>query len=661
MPPLAKTLLSTSWLRYAAKAGFDIGAAALVVFLAFAIRLGGDVAAYQSVILKGMGVSAIVSAIVFTYFGMYRGLWRYASLPDLVNIVKAVSVAQLVFIAVMFQTVRLADFPRSVVFIQWLLLVMVLGGARLGYRMMLTELHRPKTADSTEALKRLLLVGTDATIEAFVRALTNSPAWNYRIVGLIAGQDSSLVGRSIHGIRILGSPTQLEQVVQKLEAAGARPDTVVFSSSVFESHDSYFTEFARKAEALGLTLTKLPRMDEFQRQIAAGDISPKPLTIEDILGRPQHKLDTATVRELVTGRRVLITGAGGSIGSELARQVASFKPAHLTLLDNSEFNLYSIEQDVTRQYPLQPYRAVLADVRSATRIGEIMAQQQPEVVFHAAALKHVPMVERDPAEGVLTNVIGTRHVADAAQANGARAVVLISTDKAVNPTNVMGAAKRLAEYYCQALDLEGAQAANAIPCHFMTVRFGNVLGSSGSVVPLFRQQIAAGGPVTVTHPDMRRYFMSIPEAVGLVLQASSHGLQLQEARGKIFVLDMGEPVRILDIAQRMIRMSRAPGAPEIEIVFSGLRPGEKLYEELFNSNEIADKTSVPGVLAAAPCPIELGVLRRVLANLENAALAGDAQGVRNILQAVVPGYKPDTLAAEPTALSSLPGRSDQAS
>lgn len=624
--------------RFWLKIGFDVVAAIISLVLAFAIRLGGDFSPdYIQLAIICIPVSALICALTFYSFGMYRGLWRFASLGDLINIIKAVTVAQLIFVVTMFQFMRLETFPRSVVIIQWLLLVMLIGGARLSYRLLLNQFQLRNSNTQTQSIRRLLLVGTDETAELFIRSVTANLGWQHRIVGIIDGSDGKLVGRSIHGLRIVGRPDELEQVVTDLASRGQRPDTLVFSASVFEHKEDFFSDFARRAEQLGLHLTRLPRLADFRQQLEGGNLSPQPLTIEELLGRPQRSIDMDQVRQLVCGRRVLITGAGGSIGSELSRQIASFAPAHLVLLDHSEFNLYDIEQSLLRSAPTLSHTAVLADVRDRHRIERVFRQTQPNVVFHAAALKHVPMVERDPAEGILTNVIGTQNVADAARTTGVQAMVLISSDKAVNPTNVMGAAKRLAEYYCQANDLDEAQGANR--CRFMTVRFGNVLGSSGSVVPLFRQQIAAGGPVTVTHPEMRRYFMSIPEAIGLVLQASAHGLESNAARGRIFVLDMGEPIKILDVARRMIRLARPDAVNQISIVFTGLRPGEKLYEELFNSNETASKTDVPGVLSATPCPIELPVLRRVLANLERAAHEGDAAAIIAILKAVVPGYR----------------------
>jgi O-antigen biosynthesis protein WbqV len=339
--------------------------------------------------------------------------------------------------------------------------------------------------------------------------------------------------------------------------------------------------------------------------------------------------------ELVRGRRVLVTGAGGSIGAELVRQIAQRGPARLDLVDNSEFALYAIDREVEENWPHVPRRATIGDVREADAMRHVLARAAPEIVFHAAALKHVPLLEANPAQGALTNAIGTRNVADAAVAAGAHAMVLISTDKAVNPTNVLGATKRLAEIFCQARD------AQSVSTRFVAVRFGNVLGSSGSVVPLFQRQLGAGGPITVTHPDIERYFMTIREACELVLQASVLALAGDgTSRGSLLVLEMGGPVRILDLAKRMIRLAGKRPERDIAISFTGLRPGEKLYEELFYKDELNTATSVPGIQLAVSPPVDAASIEADLAALEAVALRCDDAGVVATLQRILPSYKP---------------------
>jgi O-antigen biosynthesis protein WbqV len=375
------------------------------------------------------------------------------------------------------------------------------------------------------------------------------------------------------------------------------------------------------------------------------------IEIEDLLDRPQVPLDREGMARLVQGRRVLVTGAGGTIGGELARQVAALGPASLALLDHGEYVLYEIDLELRERHPEVPRRAILADVRDAARMTRLMAEIRPELVFHAAALKHVPMVENNPLEGLLTNALGTSIVADAARKAGVALMVLISTDKAVNPSSIMGASKRLAEMYCQALDRDARAGKNMRDARsagggmrLVTVRFGNVLGSTGSVVPLFRRQLERGGPLTVTHPDMSRYFMTVREAVGLVLQASVVGATDREDQppelreGGIFVLDMGAPVKIVDLARRMIRLAGLKPDEDVEIRFTGLRPGEKLFEELFHGQEPPQPTNFPGLLVAVPRTTDAAQMRAAIAEIAVMAEAGDRDGALARLGALVPEF-----------------------
>ena len=368
----------------------------------------------------------------------------------------------------------------------------------------------------------------------------------------------------------------------------------------------------------------------------------KPVAIEDLLNRPQVPLDRDGMARLIQGRRVIVTGAGGTIGSELARQVAAFGPEMLILLDNGEYALWQIDLELAETHPSVPRHALLADIRDEARIRAVFEAVRPELVFHAAALKHVPMVEDNPLEGLLTNVAGTRHVADAARAVGVRAMVLISTDKAVNPTSVMGASKRLAEMYCQALDIAARTAGQGMAC--ITVRFGNVLGSTGSVVPLFQRQLARGGPLTVTHPDMQRYFMTVREAVGLVLQASVlrvGGAELPAGeQGGIFVLDMGKPVKIVDLARQIIRLAGLQPDADVEIRFTGLRPGEKLYEELFHGKEPPAPIGHPGLLMATPRTADPALVGRAIDEIAAACRGGQARMALTLLGRLVPEFEP---------------------
>lgn len=383
-------------------------------------------------------------------------------------------------------------------------------------------------------------------------------------------------------------------------------------------------------------MSRLPDPRRLERAGAAKS-EIRPIEVEDLLGRPQRVLDRSGLERMVAGRRVLVTGAGGTIGGELVRQLAALGPSYLALLDNAEYQLYLIDHEMAERWPDLPRVAILGDVRDRVRIDQVLARERPDLVFHAAAFKHVPLVEANPNEGVLTNVAGTRVVADAAAAAGVAAMVLISTDKAVNPASLMGVSKRVAESYCQALDVAALARGGT---RFVTVRFGNVLGSTGSVVPLFQRQIAAGGPLTVTDPEMTRYFMTVREAVELVLQACDLALSgPKDESGAIHVLEMGQPVKILDLARQMIRLAGLRPGDDIKITFTGLRPGEKLYEELFHDQENLVATGRPGILLARPRTADLAILARALDEIEEAARNRRTDDTLAALLRLVPEYQ----------------------
>jgi FlaA1/EpsC-like NDP-sugar epimerase len=455
----------------------------------------------------------------------------------------------------------------------------------------------------------------------------------------------SFQGRQIHGARVLGRLDDLATTVARLARQGVCVQRVILTDPAVIDGATKRRLFEQAGE-LGLSVARLPRLTELQDAAEDSPIRLQPVTLEDLLGRPQFAHEQARLDQLIGGRRVLITGAGGTIGGELTRQIAALRPCQLILLDSSEFNLYAIDLELGERHPSVPFRPMLCDIRDRDRVMGIFAAERPELVFHAAALKHVPMVEMNPSEGVLTNVVGTRNVADAAAKYGALAMVQVSTDKAVKPTSVMGASKRLAEFYCQALDLEGNGVGRG--ARFMTVRFGNVLGSSGSVVPLFQRQLARGGPLTVTHPEIRRYFMSVQEAVALVLQASAHGLEESAARGQIFVLDMGKPAKIVDVARQVIRLAGMRPDIDVKIEFTGLRPGEKLYEELFDDGEDRLQGGVDGIFVAISKSINLEVLRRLFDELASASRQQDRVTLLRLLAHAVPSYhNPEAAPAPP--------------
>jgi O-antigen biosynthesis protein WbqV len=630
----------------------DAIVACLTVSLALYLRLGNEAFALAPADVALMTASFLaISASSFTFFGVYRGVWRYASLGDLMVIIKATTVAVLLFIACMYLFKQLDSIPRSVPVIQWFLLVVVLGGSRFSYRLFRHQHQALAPRDQPAAPIPVLLVGACEGAEQFIRATKADPNAPYKVVGVV-DDHAEFQGRFIHGVPVLGMCNELTAVLARLASRGVRPQRLIMADATGKRNDAATQEMLHTAERLGLTAACLPRLTDFRDTPKDGEIDLQPIALEDLLGRPQAPLDREAISRLIAGRRVLITGAGGTIGSELTRQIAALRPVELTLVDFSEFNLYSIEIDLRERHPSLHCRAVLCNIRDRERVMQLFAAHRPELVFHAAALKHVPMVELNKGEGVLTNVLGTRNVADAASRYGARAMVQVSTDKAVNPTNVMGASKRLAEFYCQALDVAtnpDRDREQPSP-RFMTVRFGNVLGSSGSVVPLFQRQLARGGPLTVTHPDIKRYFMTVREAVELILQASAHGLQHPEERGKIFVLDMGEAIKIVDVARQMIRLAGLRPDEDIEITFTGLRPGEKLYEELFDRDEKRLPAAVDGVLVAASQPINLEILRRVFDELLAASLREDDIAVQHLIQHLLPGYQPGE--ARPAAADS---------
>jgi len=573
----------------------------------------------------------VVSAIVFRVMGLYRGVWRYASANDLVRITKAVTLAILIFLPITFVSTRLEELPRSMTVINWGVMMVLLGGPRFGYRLFKDgrlDLRR----DESRRIPALLIGAGDGA-DLFVRAMAHAPTAHYRVIGAI-DDEQSRVGWHIHGVEVLGHlDDDLAEIVDRLDRAGDRPQRLIITNEGLRGER--VARLLDVADRLGIPLSRVPKLTDLRRHSTGIDV--RPIAIEDLLNRPQTVLDRDGMRDLIAGKRILVTGAGGSIGSELVRQISDFGPARLVLVDNSEYQLYLVDMELAERHAGLARVGMLADVRDRGKIDRVFATEKPELVFHAAALKHVPMVELHPTEGVLTNVHGTRNVAEACHTHGVAAMVMISTDKAVNPTNVMGATKRIAESYCQALDLAHGELTGAT--RYVTVRFGNVLGSTGSVVPLFQKQLAKGGPLTVTHPDVERYFMTIREAVELVLQASV--LRAHDAHdpgGRLFVLDMGDPVKIVDLARQMIRLAGLRPGEDVKIEFTGLRPGEKLTEELFHTQEPLVPTSVKGIQLASPRTADAAVLVRALDGLIEVAQKGDSDATLARLKMLVPEF-----------------------
>ncbi|HEV8680997.1 MAG TPA: nucleoside-diphosphate sugar epimerase/dehydratase [Stellaceae bacterium] len=624
----------------------DVAMAGLAFALGLYLRLGDAMLANEPelTILYGIAFTA-VAAVAFLITGLYRGIWRYASLPDLFAIARAATLTVLVFLPVMFLFTRLDALPRSLLLIDWLVLIALLGGPRLGYRLFKDRGLDHLLESSRGARVPVLLISTKEGADTFIRETVRDRNSVYRVVGMLSDTPSR-VGRQIYGVPVLGTIDALDSVVAALDRRGRRPQKLVITAQGLSGAE--IRHLLDRADALAIPLARLPRLTEFQTTRADEARVIEPIAIEDLLGRSQAVLDRAAMAQLIRGRRVLVTGAGGTIGSELARQIAAFAPARLILVDNSEFLLYAIDGEVRERWPDLAVRPLLGDVRDRVRVAAVIAAEQPQIVFHAAALKHVPMVEANPIEGVLTNVVGSRNVAEAARDHGAQLVVMISTDKAVDPTSVMGATKRLAEGICQALDLDAARRGTS-GTRFVTVRFGNVLGSTGSVVPLFARQLAAGGPLTVTDPEVSRFFMTVREAVELVLEASATlpAADDGDSRGKIFVLDMGEPVKIVDLARQMIRLAGLTPERDIKISYIGLRPGEKLHEALFHADEAPVATRNPALRLAAPRTADYAVLARSIDELDEQARLGREARVLDLLRRLVPEYRGDVGLARP--------------
>ena len=599
--------------------------------------------------LAGGAITLLVAGVPFRLSQQY---WRFAGIGDLIGVASSSVLCAALFSLLLVATgfpLPTSTFP----IVHALVLALALGAPRVAYRM--RHARWPGLASGEEA-RPVLLIGAGEGADLFLRALEYGRG-AYRVLGILS-LGKAQTGRRIHGQAILGTVDAAPQVLARLREEGRLPSALVVTEP--DLAGAPLASLLETADAAGVPVRRVPRPFALQSAARGAEtLQLAPIAIEDLLNRPEAPLDREGMARLVEGRRVLVTGAGGTIGSELARQVAALGPASLLLLDSGEYALWQIDLELGESHPGVARRAVVADIRDEARVRDVFAQFRPELVFHAAALKHVPIVEANPLEGLLTNAVGTRHVADAARAAGASAMVLISTDKAVNPTSIMGASKRLAEMYCQALDVAACRAGEPMREHgrehaggmrCVTVRFGNVLGSTGSVVPLFRRQLERGGPLTVTHPDMRRYFMTVREAVGLVLEATVLGLR-RDGDGSIFVLDMGDPVKIVDLARQMIRLAGLRPDEDVAIRFTGLRPGEKLSEELFHGKEFLARTDHPSLLTAAPRTADPAIVGRAVEEMATACRAGQERTALAILGRMVPEFQH---AGEPSR-AALPG------
>ena len=612
---------------------YDLLLAALSFVAAYVVAYGIPLVYFIPGIPARTAVFTLICAFCFVSFSVTRGSWRYVSIPEVLAVIKAVIFAVAIYTIGAFLVSRGDNVPRSVPILTGLFLIAGLTTSRLIYRMVMDGLRvRSFGGAGPNRLtgRNVLVCGLNDEAEGFIRTTQRSRAGQICVVGIIDDAGVAL-SRTVQGVPVLGGLSNIELFIKRLADSGITVSELVITER--QPTRQRLSEILELASTVRLKVSRLPDFTDTASVTSTSLFEPKPIELGDLLGRPELHADVEGVARLVNDKIILATGAGGSIGSELCRQIAALSPRRLVITDSSEFNIYMLDKELRQSFPHVPITSLIVNVRDAGRVARLFTDFKPEVVFHAAALKHVPLVEDNPIEGIKTNVLGTRNVADAALANEAATFVMISTDKAVNPTNIMGATKRAAEAYCQSLDVSGSKT------RFKTVRFGNVLGSNGSVVPRFQEQIAAGGPITVTHPHIVRYFMTIPEAVRLVLHASARALVRHSERGKIMVLDMGKPVRIVDLAERMIQLAGFKRS-EIDIVFTGLRPGEKLYEELFDPSEVQDGDTTDGFVVASPRVIDKALLLRTLGELEGATQREDAARAIELLSHIVPEYKP---------------------
>lgn len=587
-------------------------------------------------LLRILPYFVIFSVVVCYVFRLTTTKWRFISLPDFFNIVKASTVLALMLLVLDYIFIApnvygTFFFGKTTIIIYWFLQNFALGGLRVAYR----YFRYTRTLSQARGLDAAptLLVGRAADAEVLLRGIESGAVKRTWPVGVLSPSVSDR-GQSIRGIPVLGGIDDLADVVDDFSRRERPIERLVMMPSAFEADASPESVLTR-ARKLGLTVSRLPSLE------GSGE-APRlaPVAVEDLLLRPSVKIDYQRLETFVRGKSVVVTGGGGSIGSEICDRVVTFGASRLLIVENAEPALHAVVESLTAKFPTAIIEGRIADIRDRARIMHLLAEFKPGIVFHAAALKHVPILERDWGEGVKTNIFGTVNVADAAVSAGAEAMVMISTDKAIEPVSMLGLTKRFAEMYCQALDRELLSRANGkTPMRLISVRFGNVLASNGSVVPKFKAQIEAGGPVTVTHPDMVRYFMTIREACDLVVTAATHALGPVRPDVSVYVLNMGQPVKIVDLAERIIRLSGLQPGYDIEIVFTGVRPGERLNEILFAHEEPTAEIGIAGIVAARPNEPPLDTLQRWLSTLDKAVGSEQRSVIVGVLKDAIPEFK----------------------
>jgi FlaA1/EpsC-like NDP-sugar epimerase len=575
-----------------------------------------------------------LSVIVCYVFNLTTTKWRFISLPDALNILRTATVLTVALLVLDYIFVAPNVYGgfflgKVTIVLYWFLEVFSLSALRFAYRYFryTRALHHARTEDASPTL----LIGRAADVEILLRGIESGAVKRLWPVGLLSPSRADL-GQLIRNIPVLGGIDDFEEVVRDLARRGKPIARLVMAPSAFEP-ESHPESVLMRARRLGLIVNRLPSLESGEAPRLT------PVVVEDLLLRPSEKIDYARLEGLVKDKAVIVTGGGGSIGSEICDRVVTFGAARLLVIENSEPALYAVIETLTAEKTEAEIVGRIADVRDRERIQRLMNEFKPDIVFHAAALKHVPILERDWSEGVKTNIFGSVIVADAALAAGARAMVMISTDKAIEPVSMLGLTKRFAEMYCQALDHELASRSEGKPwMRLISVRFGNVLASNGSVVPKFKAQIEAGGPITVTHPDMVRYFMTIREACDLVITAATHALAPVRPDVSVYVLNMGQPVKIVELAERMIRLSGLQPGHDIEIAFTGMRPGERLNEILFAHEEPSIEIGIAGIMAAKPNEPPMQALRRWIEALEQAINKDDRAAVEEVLKDAVPEF-----------------------
>jgi FlaA1/EpsC-like NDP-sugar epimerase len=600
----------------------DTVAVVVSVVFAFLLRFEGQIPElyFNGGLVAAIALMLAATIPVFLFFRLYSFTWSYVSLDDLLLLGRGLFISA-VLVGAGFVFLRgeefFSGFPRSVFLISYLFLFVFMGGLRLSKR---TYLQWVSDRKNWARKERTLIVGAGDEAEEIIRSIMQSQKSNYLPVGFVDAR-SSRVGTTIHGVRVLGEINDIERIVAEYGVETA----IIALPSQNSAEVKTAVELGRKAGLQKIQI--VPQLSELiGGQISIRDL--REVQVEDLLGREQVSLDQEALQQFITGKSVLVTGAAGSIGSELSRQVARLSPANLIIVDQDETGMFWISRELRDHFPQLSHFSFVADIRDEQKIESILETHKPEVIFHAAAYKHVPLMEIHADEAVKNNIFGTRTVAGLAIKHGVQNFVFISTDKAVNPTSTMGATKRVGEMICQVFNAKNAT-------KFVSVRFGNVLDSRGSVIPIFREQIKKGGPVTVTHPDMQRYFMSTPEACLLVLEAGAIG-----QGGEVFVLDMGKPIKIVDLAKEMIRLSGYEPDTDIPIVFTGERAGEKFFEDTLTAEEGTVATKNQKIFTAHLSEIKEEPLEKVLRLLEEVAKEGDREKIVRVLQSIVPNYTP---------------------